>query len=137
MIRDRDYEEQFLDHAAREVGLSGAPGEIYRERVWGRLSAGAEEYGEDSWAEKSFTTLVNEAHEETEDIGGWCLLASQLLNREPLSTDIAHMTRLHLFKAVSQAMLASQHLMLAASLYREYAGRPEPVSTPAPAISDS
>lgn len=128
--RDPQFEREFLDHAARQAGLSGAPMEQFYERVMTRLGHGAKEYGGDDafWtpAEGDLSgtpKTIREAREEAEDIGGWCLGAAQTTitdEREGLiDEESAHQIKLHLLAAVSQAVAAWVHLDAAADIHRE------------------
>jgi hypothetical protein len=128
--RDPQFEREFLDHAARQAGLSGLPAQQFYDRVMARLRKGAEEYGGDDafWepanGDPSGTPkTIREAREEAEDIGGWCLGAAQTIMTDQrnglIDDDSAHQMKLHLIAAVSQGLAAWVHLDTAADIYRE------------------
>lgn len=126
-MRDPDFEKQFLDHAARQAGLSGQPAEAFAERVANRLAKGAVEYGgDDAFWDTGFAKVTAEAREEAEDIAGWCLGAVQVLYEDErqglIPTDTAHLIRVHLMSAVSHALTSWLYMDHVFSMYQDYVG---------------
>jgi hypothetical protein len=81
-MRRPKFEVEFLRAASRTTS-----GEAYVNRVLNRLNKGAAEY-DDSWSKRPVSELLEELGEEGDDLGGWSVLAAQVLqNRNGLSSD--------------------------------------------------
>lgn len=136
-MRNHEFEEEFLNAAAREAGVSGQAVANFKARVWQRMKAGAEAYGgDDAFWEKGFSKVAAEANEESLDIAGWCLGAAQVLYDDQrdgkVDDEIAHMIRVNLLSAVAQGLQAYCFLDNARALYLNYAKtgkNPPPVKT--------
>lgn len=74
MMRDRERERSWLEHAELAGGRSG-----FVEHALGRLSAGDSAYG-DRWAQLDVDQLLIELAEEAADLGSWGVLALQALD---------------------------------------------------------
>jgi hypothetical protein len=135
--RNRDWEGQFLDHAARAAGLSGAPAEQFRERVWARMDKGAADDGsDDGFWRRGFERVVDEGRVEAEDIAAYCLGAAQVIAAADVDDEVIHTIRLHLQEAVSASLRAWSHLDVAVGLFEDSrAGRRVAIPRPR-AISD-
>lgn len=128
-MRDRELENEFLDAAAREAGISGQAVDSYKKSVFARLEKGAVEYGENAFwtpAEGDLSgapKVIREALEESTDIAGWSLGAMQVVwtdEREGrIDPEYGHAIRLQLLQATAVGIKAFVHLENAAEMYRE------------------
>lgn len=74
-VRSREWEEFFLDGAARRAGI--AP-DLWTPEVRDRMDAAERQYG-NTWATRPMRELVAEMDEEGMDLGGWSALVGQRL----------------------------------------------------------
>lgn len=129
-MRDREFENEFLNAAAREAAISGQALEAFKSRVWKRLDKdGPAEYGgDDAYATRPPGELVSETMEESEDIAAWSLLTVQRLydyERDgEIDQEIAHLIRLNLLSSVAASLKAHGFLTNAKGLLKEYSRKP-------------
>ena len=85
MARDGEYERQFLDLAERRSGLMGLG---FPEQVLERLDRVGARHG-NRFESMGLRRLVAEIREEGLDLGGWSVLAGQVvLHSEELDPDV-------------------------------------------------
>lgn len=82
-VRSREWEQMFLDSAARLGGL--AP-DLWTQEVRDRMDKSEKDYG-DTWATRRLWELVKELDEEGMDLGGWSALIGQRLYPSHLHAD--------------------------------------------------
>jgi len=126
MKRDRNYEQDCLDHLIYKASMRGPGGDMFRRRVNIRLTEGGEEYGDDNFWEIGLDRVCLEAREEAEDIVSWLLgalqVARSLVQEGKLSQDAWNQMSLYMMEAAQTGLEAFQLLESARAIYRDAGG---------------
>ncbi len=99
------YLEEWIDQAARAVGLTGSGVDWFRTGVRHRLAMGALEYGE-SFRTRPLDELFAEVAQEPLDVAAWASLISSRLHGDPDT----HEAQLHLILAAGHGIRAAQEI---------------------------
>ena len=129
-MRNANYERQWLEAVCKHAGLSGLT-ERFSEAVYGRLTKGAGEYGENGFLDRAGSALVSEVAEEATDLAAWALLLAQRLQIDPeLGEEDTLLIQARLVEAAAYSLRAWSAVSAVRDLYREaprrtvLAGRP-------------
>ncbi|MGH2954681.1 MAG: hypothetical protein ACRD2Z_03280 [Thermoanaerobaculia bacterium] len=119
MIRSAEIERLYFARIADRASVDDT--REYFEAVAARLRKGAEEYGENGFASRSFADLVCEAREEGEDFPGWLSLAINVLEAEAggMRAEVVCQIENILVEAAAQVAGAWKLADLALELYEE------------------
>lgn len=118
-VRDRAFEEAFLEGAERRAGLHGLG---FGELVATRLEMVGRRHG-DRWAGMAPRELVHEIRAEALDLGGWPVLTAQRLMALELDDDCSLGARMKLQEIAAKGVEVEL-------LVRELAGLIESVRPP-------
>lgn len=127
MRRDRNYEQDCLDHLIYKAGMRGPGGDMFRRRVNIRLTEGGEEYGDDNFWQIGLDRVCLEAREEAEDIVSWLLgalqVARSLVQEGKLSQEAWNQMSLYMMEAAQKGLEAFQLLEAARAIYKDAGGQ--------------
>lgn len=116
-MRNAATEQEFFRSISRDADVDLA--ERFQRALKARLVKGGEEYGEDSFRERTFPEVLAEATQEGEDFPSWLVLGVHLLRDEQLPQGTREHIEMMLIAASAKVFEAWQILELALEMYEE------------------